>query len=298
MMKWHTIKYLCKEGFLGIWKNRLMALASAGTIVLCLLILGLSYSFANNITYIMHQIETEMGIVAYVDEDTDAMRINDIKRTIRDLPYVVEVDFISKEDALKNFAMSQENDELFQEFQLDNPLPASFEIKVSQIEEQKNVVEAMKSIPELQVEYFENETNMFFEINQSVQMISTVMILSLIVIALLLITNTIKLTVYVRRREINIMKYIGATDSFIRLPFLIEGVVIGIIGAAVPMWMMYNAYNWAVDFLSGSLRVVFGGLTLQPVELIMNGLIPIFCGLGIGIGVVGSAIAIHRHLKV
>ncbi|MGL4799783.1 MAG: permease-like cell division protein FtsX [Cellulosilyticaceae bacterium] len=297
-MKWHTVKYLCKEGILGLWKNRLMALASIGTIVLCLLILGMSYSVAENVNYVMHQIETEMGIIAYINEDEEEMRISEIGRKIRDTAYVTEVQYVSKEDALKNFAAAQENDALFEEFKSDNPLPASFEIKVDSIENQKAVVGELRKIPELQVEYFENETNMFLTMNKSIQMVSMVIIGCLVIIALLLITNTIKLTVYVRRKEINIMKYIGATDAFIRLPFLIEGILIGVIGCAIPTWIVYSMYRWLDEFMAGALGGFLGGLHLQPIDVIMQGLVPIFVVLGVGIGTIGSCIAIRKHLKV
>ena len=298
MMKWHTIKYLCKEGILGLWKNRLMALASVGTIVLCLLILGMSYSIAQNINYVIHQIEKEMGIIAYVNDETEEERIKAIGTEIKKIGHVIEVNYVSKEDALKNFASSQENDELFETFRTDNPLPASYEIKVDDLENQKDVVKTLTKIPELQVEYFEHETNMFIQINQSIQLVSLIIIGCLIVIALLLITNTIKLTVYVRRREINIMKYIGATDAFIRLPFLIEGVLIGIIGCLIPTWLIHSGYRWLTEFMEASLGGLLGGVSLQPTEVIMRGLLPIFIGLGIGIGMIGSAIAIRKHLKV
>lgn len=297
-MKWHTIKYLCKEGILGLWKNRLMALASTATIILCLLILGMSYSIAENINYIMHQIETEMGIVAYINDKTEEARITEIEKRIKGMGDITEVKYVSKEDALKNFAAGQENDDLFEEFKLDNPLPASFEIKVNSIENQKLVVEELRKIAELQVEYFENETNMFITINKSIQFISMIIIVCLIVIALLLITNTIKLTVYVRRREINIMKYIGATDAFIRLPFLIEGVLIGIVGCLVPTWIIHSMYSWLETFMTASLGGFLGGMQLQPIHVIMNSLVPIFILLGVGIGMVGSGIAIRKHLKV
>lgn len=298
MMKWHTIKHLCKEGILGLWKNRLMALASAGTIVLCLLILGMSYSVAKNIDYILGQIETQMGITAYINNDVTAERTDEIASQLKNFPHIVDLEYISKEKALEIFAGDQESDTLFEQFKDDNPLPASFEIQVDEVENQESVVQALGNIPELQITYFEKETDMFITINKSIKILSAGVIGCLIIIALLLITNTIKLTVYVRRREINIMKYIGATDAFIRLPFLIEGITIGIIGCLIPTGLIYGAYSWTVEMMTKSLSGVLGGLTLQPINEIMSGLVPIFALLGIGIGALGSAIAIHKHLKV
>ncbi|MGL6174198.1 MAG: permease-like cell division protein FtsX [Cellulosilyticaceae bacterium] len=298
MMKWHTIKLLCKEGIMGLWKNRLMALASIGTIILCLLILGMSYSVAENIDYLLAQIETQMGITAYLNDEASEERIKIIESQIKQIPHVTAVEYISKEKALQIFAGDQESNTLFEDFKNDNPLPASFELQVNQVENQEAVVKELKNIPELQITYFEKETDMFITLNKSIRLLSTAVIGCLVVVALLLITNTIKLTVYIRKREINIMKYIGATDAFIRLPFLIEGITIGIIGCIIPIGMIYTAYNWASEMMVQSLSGILGGLTLQPIDEIMTGLVPIFGALGIGIGVLGSAIAIHKHLKV
>lgn len=298
MMKWNTVKYLLKEGILGLWKNRLMALASAGTIVLCLLILGMSYSLVENIEYILAQVETQMGITAYINIDIDDVKTKEIEEKIKKVPNVLEVTYISKEEALKTFAGDQDNQDLFLQFQEDNPLPASFEIKAEGVEFQEEIVGKLTAIPELQITYFEKETDMFISINKSIQMISLTVIGCLIIIGLLLITNTIKLTVYVRKREINIMKYIGATDAFIRLPFLIEGISIGIIGCLIPIGIIRWGYIYLVEFVSKSLSSILGGMTLVPVGEIMAGLIPIFALLGIGIGALGSGIAIHKHLKV
>ena len=297
-MKWNTIKYLFKEGILGLWKNRLMALASAGTIVLCLLILGMSYSIAKNIEYIMHQVETQLGISAYVNEEIEEARLTEIAALIKNTPHVNEVTYVSKEDALKTFAQGQENGTLFEQFKNDNPLPASFEIKVDQIENQDQVVAKLSAVPELQVEYFKNESKIFMNVNRSIQLVSTVIIGCLVIIALLLITNTIKLTVYVRRREINIMKYLGATDAFIRLPFVVEGVLIGIIGCMIPIYAIKEGYQFLIEVMGDSLGSFMGGMHLVPSAQIMQGLVPIFGAIGVGIGMIGSAIAIRKHLKV
>jgi cell division transport system permease protein len=297
-MKWNTVKYLFKEGILGLWKNRLMALASIGTIVLCLFILGMSYSVLGNIDHILSQIETEMGITAYIEEGIDEETIQRTRKEIQSNPYVLEVNYISKAEALLSFSREQENEELFLEFQLDNPLPASFEVKVNQVENQEEVVGVLKDYTYLDVTYFERETDIFIGINRAISVISVIVIAALIVIALLLITNTIKLTVYVRRREINIMKYIGATDTFIQLPFMIEGIFIGMIGAVLPMAGIYYLYRYLLDLSATVLQGVLGGLNLVAIEIIMKDLIPIFGIIGVGIGVLGSCIAIRKHLKV
>ncbi len=298
MMKWNTIRYLFKEGIKGLWKNRLMVIASVGTIVMSLLILGMSYSIAENITYVMHQIETQLGITAYVAEGTESEVITQLGSDIKKMPHVIEVSYISKEQALRSFSEEQEDASLFEEFQQDNPLPASFDIKVDRVENQKEVVDQLNAYGILEVQSFKNEVQMFSNINQSIQGGSLIMISCLMIISLLLITNTIKLTVYVRRKEINIMKYIGATDAFIRWPFIIEGILIGVIGAVIPMGIIQWGYTYATPFVQDSFGSFTGGIELQPIAIIMADIVPMFLAMGMGIGVIGSAIAIRKHLKV
>jgi cell division transport system permease protein len=297
-MKWNTVKYLCKEGLIGLWKNRLMALASAMTIVLCLLILGVSYATASNVEYILSSLESEIGITAYINGEVTDTRVLEIENEIKQFSGILAVNYITKDEALLSFAKDQGNDDLFVQFQQDNPLPASFEIKVAELENQQSIVEKLMQIPELQISYFEKETTMFMEINQMIQLISLVIISCLVCIALLLIVNTIKLTVYVRRREINIMKYIGATDAFIRLPFVIEGMIIGFLGCLIPTCVITVLYDKTALYINKVLTGITDTLTLCPFNDIMRGLLPLYGVLGIGIGILGSLIAIRKHLKV
>ncbi len=295
-MKPHTIIHLFKEGFAGLWKNRMMALASMATIILSLLVLGISYSIAQNFEHIVKQIEVQMGITAYINEqytDADITRLQD---HIENLTNVVNVDFISKDAALKIFA--GEDLELYHKYKDDNPLPRSFEIKVSEATYQANVVENLNRIEGLEISYFEAETQIFVELNNSIQIFSMFLISLLIMIALLLINNTIKLTVYVRKKEIEIMKNIGATDNFIRIPFLIEGLTIGIIGAIIPAFIIVRIYQIAEDYLSVILLNLVGGISLRSINSILIELVPIYLILGVCVSALGSGVAIRRHLKV
>ncbi len=297
-MKWNTLKYLFKEGIVGLWRNRTMAFASAGTIVLCLLILGMSYSVGTNIDYMIEQIESKFGITAYLEDGLSDTAILGLKNKIEAMPNVAGVSYISKDDALKNFSEENEDASLFAMFKEDNPLPASFEITAIDI---KNQSELVKKVQELEgideAVYLKNETEAFINIRNTVNYVCYAIIICLIVVGLLLMSNTIKLTVYIRKREINIMKYVGATDGFIRVPFLIEGMLVGLIGALVAILAVASAYNW-VQGMSQSATGILGEIALMPTATIMTSLIPMYLSLGIGIGLIGSAFAIHKHLKV
>lgn len=297
-MKWSTLRYLFKEGIVGLWRNRAMALASTVTIILCLMILGMSYAVGNNIDYIIEQIEAKFGVTAYLKDDVDDDAMQTLMNQIKNLPEVKSITYISKEDALKTFSEDNENANLFAMFQSDNPLPASFEIITHDIKEQQHIVTILKSYEGIdETVYFENETQTFINIRNTVSYVCYGIMICLIIVGLLLMSNTIKLTVYVRRREINIMKYVGATDTFIQVPFLIEGIIIGLLGGVISVALVMGSYHW-VRNRAALATGVLGDIALVPVGEIMSVLIPIFLGLGIGIGLIGSAFAIHKHLNV
>jgi len=297
-MKWNTLRYLFKEGIIGLWRNRTMALASIGTIILCLLILGMSYGIGTNIDYLIEQMETKFGITAYLKEGLEAEEITQLKTQVEAMNNVSEVIYISKEDALKSFSEDNGDQSLFMMFQEDNPLPASFEIITSNVKEQTALVEALNQLEGIdETVYFQNETASFIRIRNTVSYVCLAILIILVVVGLMLMSNTIKLTVYIRRREINIMKYVGATNSFIQIPFLIEGMLIGLLGALASIVMITVGYDWImqkVAIMSGALS----GLALVPTDNIMQALIPTYLILGVGIGLIGSAVAIHRHLDV
>ncbi|MDF2593973.1 MAG: transporter permease [Clostridia bacterium] len=297
MMKWNTLKYLFKEGIVGLWKNRIMAIASAGTIILCLLILGMSYSIGTNIDFVLKQIETKFGITAYVNEGVSENRILELRTRIENTPHVSKVQYISKEDAIRSFSGDNKN-EIFSDFIQDNPLPASFEVIVDDIEFQEQVVSELAQLGELDVRYLAKETDIFIKINKTINYIALAIIGALVIVGLLLMSNTIKLTVYIRRKEINIMKYIGATDWFIRLPFLIEGIVIGTISALFSIIIIVLSYSYLSEMLTVHLIGMLNGITFKPAADVMKMLIPVCMGIGISIGLIGSGTAIRKHLKV
>ena len=300
MMKWSTLKYLFKEGIIGLWRNRTMALASIGTIVLCLIILGMSYGIGTNIDYLIEQVESKFGITAYIKDGLSETEILALKNQVEKMIEVDSVIYISKEEALKNFSVDNQDESLFAMFKEDNPLPASFEVTTKDIKDQPAVVNKLNALQEQGIDetvYFQNETATFINIRNTVNYVCYGILICLVVVGLMLMSNTIKLTVFIRKREINIMKYVGATDSFIQVPFVIEGVLIGFIGALTSILTVTLAYDWIKE-KSANVSGVLGELALLPTIDIISSLIPMFLGLGIGIGLIGSLVAIHRHLKV
>ena len=298
MMKLSTLKYLFKEGIVGLWRNRTMALASMGTIILCLLILGMSYGIGVNIDYLIEQVETKFGITAYLKENLNKQDIDKLQYDIKQIKSVEEVTYISKEQALKNFSEENEEQGLFEMFSEDNPLPASLEITVNDIAKQQEIVNQLKQMQGIdETIYFKDETASFMKIGNTIDYICLGILIILVVVGLMLMSNTIKLTVYVRRREINIMKYVGATNGFIQIPFLIEGMLIGLLGAMVSVAMITLSYDWVLKKFN-EMTGVLSGFSLAPAKQIMETLVPMYIILGVGIGFIGSAFAIHKHLNV
>ena len=168
-MKWSTLKYLFKEGIVGLWRNRTMALASIGTIVLCLLILGMSYGIGTNIDYLIEQIETKFGITAYIQEGLTELEIINLRYEVEKMTDVASVTYISKEEALKNFSADNEDESLFKMFQDDNPLPASLEITTVDIKDQAQLIEKLNNLEGIdETVYFQNETQTFINIRNTV----------------------------------------------------------------------------------------------------------------------------------
>jgi len=297
-VKIRTLKYLTKEGILGIWKNRLMSLASIGTIMLCLIILGISYSIASNVDYILKQIESNIGITAYIGSDLKEEEITALKRKIETIPSVTVVTYISQDDALLSFSQDSSIENIMEQFKQDNPLPASFEIKMDDLENQDTIIQSLEQYGELELSYFKAETPMLVQLNKSIRLISIIVILSLTMVGILLMSNTIKLTVYIRRKEINIMKYIGAADWFIRAPFVIEGIAIGLIGGMIPIVVIWSTYTWTIKAIRNSFGLIMDSIQLQQTSVILSGFIPMCLILGVSIGTIGSVIAIRKHLQV
>lgn len=297
-VKIRTIKYLTKEGVAGIWKNRLMSFASIGTIVLCLIILGLSYSIASNVDYLLQQVESTIGITAYIDTKIPEGEITVLKNKIEAIPHVTTVIYISKEDALLSFSEDQTIESIMDQFKEDNPLPASFEIHMDELVNQEDIVGSLRQYTELELSYFQTETPMLVQLSKSIRLISVVVIGCLTLVGILLMSNTIKLTVYIRRKEINIMKYIGAADWFIRAPFMIEGIAIGLLGAMIPIFVIWGSYNWFIQTIYGSFSLIMESVKLQETAVILANFIPMSLIIGVSIGIIGSGIAITKHLKV
>lgn len=296
--------YNIRQGLKNIWRNRMFSIASVSTMAACIFIFGIFFSILMNVNSMVRTLEEEVGVTVLFDEGTSEARIKKIGETIETNEHVVSIKYTSAEEAWENFKKEYfaDHPEYADSFSEDNPLAnsASYTVHVDQVENQAKVVSFIERIKNVrQVNHSDQAVKTLMNFNSLLTVISMVIIVILLIIAVFLISNTVSVGINVRRPEIKIMKLIGATDSFVRQPFVVEGAIIGLIGAAIPLCILFFTY----DKLIGILLNHFGVLnnlasSLPTVNQVFSGLLPIGIGLGLGIGLIGSILTIRRHLKV
>lgn len=295
-MKIKTFSYFAKQGLKSIKRNRVMSFASISTVAASLFIFGIFMLMMLNVNGLVKSVENTIEIKAFLNSDLTTLKERDIENKIKELPGVKEVVYESKEQALENFKKQLgEKKDLADGLKLENPLPASFIIKV---DNPKKVFSVSTSISEMEGVYKVKDGKQAVEkiikFSSLINIISIILMLILGVISISLISNTIKLTVFARKREIGIMKYIGATDWFIRWPFILEGMLLGLFGAIISICILALGYGYAVKVVTSSVSM----FSLLPLGEITTSLFWEFSIIGISIGGLGSFLSIRKFLVV
>ena len=298
-MKLSRIKYSFSEAKKSIVRNGLMSFASLFTITCCLLILGVFAITAINVNSITEQIKDQCEVQIYIDNQVSDERVTAIGEEVKTIDNVKDVTFVSKEDILeiaKNDVF-EGREEMLISFEQDNPFSDSYTIVLNDIKKTEETVEEVKKIPDIyRVINKQGVVNTVLSISDSVKGISIAVMIILFIIAIVIISNTVRLTVFNRRREINIMKYIGATDRFIRIPFILEGFLIGFSASIVSSIIVFLGYTALLNLLSRNVE-------LKMLEFVSLGeiafpILSLFVVFGSLIGVLGSAISMRKHLQV
>ena len=280
----------------------MFSIASVLTMAACIFLVGIFYSIVTNVDHIAHQVEQEVPITVFFKEGTTEEQIQEVGKLIEARPEVEKVVYESADEAWDRFSeIYFEGSEAAEGFRDDNPLvnSANYQVYMNQIEKQSELVAYIEGLdPVREVNQSEDAANTLGNFNRLVSYASIAIIAILLIISIFLISNTISVGISVRKEEIGIMKYIGATDSFVRSPFVLEGIILGVIGAAIPLTALYFVYSNAVNYVLTKFNVLTGIVAFIPVEDIYRILIPIGLGLGIGIGLVGSFLTTRKHLKV
>ena len=301
-MRPSTIWYTLKQGVKNIKRNWMFSLASIITMAACIFLVGVFYSLVTNVDNIAHKVEQEVPVTVFFDEGTTDEQMQEVGNLIQARPEVERVEFESGDQAWQNF-----KDKYFQGsdaadgFKDDNPLvnSSNYQVYLNQIEKQTELVNYIQSLEHVrEVNQSEQAANTLGSFNKLVSYASIIIIAILLLISIFLISNTVSVGISVRKEEIGIMKYIGATDAFVRAPVVLEGMVLGVIGAAIPLAALYFLYNTAVEFVLTKFNVLTGVVDFIPVWQIYQVLLPIGLLLGIGIGFIGSIWTTRKHLRV
>ena len=300
-MRPSTIRYFLKEGFSGLKKNLLMTVASIIAVAACISIMSFSYCVVSNLQYMLDQMEDSIGISVFLKGDLTSDDIENMKTTISGLDHVTNVTYISPADALDQLKEQWGADEdIF--IGLDdtnNPLSHSFQVELDQIESQDAVLAELQKIEGVdKVEYGQSLSEMLMSVSNVFQVAGILVMLVLGVISVMIIINTIRISVMNRRVEINIMNYVGATDWFIRWPFIIEGIIIGLIGAILPMLVGMPMYGKTVSLFYNHIPFVENFVRFRVVGDVFSFVLPAALIFGILLGVVGSVTSIRKHLQV
>lgn len=302
-MKIRSLAYHIKDGLMNIYRNRLFSLASIATIAACIFLFGVFYSLIVNFQYMIKKAETEVCVTVFFDEDLTQTQINKLGDTISQREEVSKIHYTSAEEAWENFRDEYFADypELAEGFKDDNPLAnsASYEIYLKDADGQSTLVEYLENLDGIrQVNRSETTAKSLSSAARLVGYVAGAIIIILLAVSIFLITNTIVIGITVRKNEISIMKYIGATDAFVNAPFFVEGIVIGLVGSAIPLVILRFAYKSIVDFVMSKFSVLQNILAFMPTNDVFKVLIPVGIALGIGIGFIGSFFAVRKHADV
>ncbi len=300
-MKFSNFRYLVKDGAKNIWFNRLMSFASIGTLTACLILVGFAVLFSVNISSAVTYVEQQNELVVFLKDDISTTQQDEVEGKIKGLTSMKSYEFISKEKALED-QKEKYGDAVSILSELDkNPYPASYRIKLSELEGMDQVVADMQGMAGVENVRAPTEVaKVMINMKNIVTVIGAAIILVLFVVSLVIIANTIRITVFSRRKEINIMKYVGAKDSFIWLPFIVEGIILGGISALLSYGVLWYAYDSIVKWLTVSSSSWIQGVSsaIIPFGNICWYVLGGFVLFGIGMGVFGSLISTRKYLKV
>lgn len=302
-MKISTFFYTIQQGFRNLFRNKWYSLASIATISACLFLFGVFYAIVTNFQNMVRGLEENVCVTVFFEEGITDARIEEIGRMISSRAEVSEVVYISAEEAWEGYQKIYFGDRVdeFIAGYPTNPLykDMNYEVYLSDVSMQDALVTYLYSIEGVRlVRYSALTANTLGGVNLLIGYVSLGIIVVLLAVSVFLISNTVTIGISVRKEEINIMKYIGATDFFVRAPFVLEGILIGLIGAAIPLWGIHYAYDNVLAYTTEKFSMLTHLLQFLPSETVFGFLTPICLGVGVGIGFIGSFSTVRKHLHV
>ncbi|MEY8331849.1 permease-like cell division protein FtsX [Lachnospiraceae bacterium 47-T17] len=302
-MRISTFIYSIRQGIKNIWRNKMFSLASIATMAACIFLFGLFFAIVTNFQSMVRAAEEGVAVTVLFDDDVTPQEIAEIGDKIKVRTEVSAYNFKSAADAWEEFSQIyfEGNEDLAEGFGDDNPLQKSesYEIYLSNVSEQETLVTYLESLDGVrEVRRSEIVANTLSDFNRLIGYVSAGIILILLCVAVFLISNTVTVGIAVRKEEIAIMKLIGATDYLVRAPFVVEGILIGLIGSALPLILLYGMYSKLIGYIMEKFNFLSSLLTFLPANTVFRALTPVALVLGVGIGFLGSFVTIRKHLKV
>lgn len=300
-MKYNVVSYLLGEGFRNVFKNMKSTISALTTMCLCMLLFGIFFIIGQNINHIMNTIEDAQGVTVFFNPNIKESKIQEYGEKIRKIDGVNNAQYVSKEQNLNQLKEDIKGySELIEGFEF-KLMGASYKVTLSDLSRNVAIQQEIENIVGSDLDSISSsneEVAMLMNIAKGVRIFTLGLLLVLVIISLVIIGNTIKLTVHARRKEISIMKYVGATNSFIRWPFIVEGIVIGIIAALISILIIGLVYNGIIPNLANTAIVKELEITFVTFSQMFNLIILVYMLLGIGIGVIGSMMSMKKYLEV
>lgn len=297
-MKISSFFYTIGQGLRNLRRNKMFTLASIATIAACLFLFGLFYALMADLQHVVRSAEQGVSVTVFFNEGTTEDEIQQLKVAIEERPEVASVTYVSAEEAWDSFKEEYlgEYSDGFTENPLEND--ANLEIYLKDVSKQGDLVDYLQGLDQVRtVNRSELTATTLTGFNSLIAYIYIAIVLLLLGVSIFLISNTVTIGISVRQEEINIMKCVGATDYFIRAPFVIEGMIIGFAGSLIPLVLIYFFYGKAVNYITSRFQMLTNLMNFLPVGDIMKSLIPVSILIGVGIGFFGSMFTVHRHLR-
>ena len=302
-MRISTFLYTLWQGIRNIWKNKMFSLASIATMSACIFLFGIFYSIVVNFQSVVREVESGVAITVFFEDGLSQAQMEAIGEQIGKRAEVSRKKFVSADETWEEFqkVYFEGEEDMAKDFAEDNPLAnsAHYEVYMNDISMQQPLVTFIQSLNGVaEVKSSDVAANTLTDVNSLLGYVSAGIILILLCVAVFLISNTVTIGIAVRREEIGIMKLIGATDFFVRAPFIVEGILIGLLGAIIPLSVLFVMYRRIITYVGERFRWLNGILDFLPVEAVFSTLVPVALVLGVGIGFLGSFLTIRKHLRV
>ena len=299
-MRFNGFTYLISEGFSNVFKNKKGTVISLITMICAMFMFGAAFAIGQNVNHVMEQVQASQGIEVFILDDATDEQTNTLEAEIKKIDGVSTVTYKSKEQALESAKEAfKEYPDAIAGYTEEYIFPASFIVMLTDLSKAEGVESTIATLENVKNIRSSNDTmNTLLKISNGIRIAIIVVFAGLLVIAMTIISNTIKLTVHARRKEISIMKYVGATNSFIRGPFLVEGIIIGFVAACITIALVTIAYDYVVAGIEASDILQTMNITLLHYSEILKMVSVVYVILGIGIGMFGSAFSLKKYVEV